>query len=191
VTTDDSPPPLDETKPNNAPTGGGRVDAVSDAERHNLWNERLAAQRFGVGLQAAVVVAIAVCIAWCGIFGVVGFNTGLPEIWFVSSWCALLSGLAIGYPLRRLGHGVEPRFATAGAVLGFAATFLGDFFLALPSLDAASPTNFGVFTIDRGLWDWVLYAIAAWGGSRLARERLTEAQIDALVRRGRQATEAP
>lgn len=180
--------PSNELQPETTTPEAEQEDAVSELDTRALWNELVAKQRFGDGLVAAALLSLVVAITWSVGFRVLGFDTSRPEIWFVSAWTALLSGLLIGYPLRRIGRGVESKFSTAGACMAFAAAFSGDFLSALPSADAATLTNFGTFAVHRGLGDWILYAIAAYGGSRLSRERLTDEQLAGRIRRLRRTS---
>jgi len=144
--------------------------------------ERRRQQRFAAALAAAVAVAAPVLVAWVTIFRFVGFDTARPEIWFVSAWGAVFLGLAVGYPFRRVGRGIDDNFAIAAALVAFVAAMLGDFFTVVHGREQVTLENLGMFASHRGVGDLILYCVAGYFATRVARERLTDERIAALLR---------
>ena len=156
---------MNETRPTGSPSAAPMTASPIAAEPGNLPAALLA------GVAAALIGAV--------LWAIITVQTK-TQIGFM----AIGVGLAVGWAVRRFGHGREPVYAVLGGALALIGCVLGNLFSASAFLAASEGTSImselGTVLADAGLisrlmqatfnpMDLLFYAIAVYEGFKLAR----------------------
>jgi hypothetical protein len=100
----------------------GRVDfEISENGFHKYSQLMKEKQNIALGIIGGIAALIIGLAAWTGTMLLVSYKL---------DWMALGVGLLIGYSVRLLGKGVEPKFGVIGAVLAFIGSVAGNLLTA-------------------------------------------------------------
>jgi hypothetical protein len=83
--------------------------------------EVIASQRFAMAVRVAAAVSVFTVVFWIVASDMLGR---------VFPWFVMLQGLAIGFAVRRWGHGFDWRFPTLAAGSALASAYMGNFLVA-------------------------------------------------------------
>jgi hypothetical protein len=115
-----------------------------DGERPVLYGpDVIASQRFAVAVRVAAAVSVLTVVFWIAASDLLGR---------VFPWFVMLQGLAIGFAVRRWGHGFDWRFPTLAASIALASACLGNFLVAAH----ASAEELGTSVLN------VVFSITFW-----------------------------